>query len=81
MIRPVLTALLLATTVFFNSCASHPVKPLATVPKVELPRYMGKWHEVARLPMFFQRGCVESTAEYSIKDDGAVSVINRCLKN
>ena len=41
---------------------------------------MGKWHEVARLPMFFQRGCVESTAEYAIKPDGAVSVINRCLK-
>ena len=81
MIRPVLTALLLATTVFFVSCASHPVKPLAIVPKVEVSRYMGKWHEVARLPMFFQRGCVESTAEYAIKPDGAVSVINRCLKN
>ncbi|MCB1275029.1 lipocalin family protein [Prosthecobacter sp.] len=57
------------------------MKPLATVPKVELPRYMGKWHEVARLPMFFQRGCVESTAEYAIKPDGAVSVINRALKD
>lgn len=81
MIRPVLTALLLAPTMFLGSCASRPVKPLATVPKVELPRYMGKWHEVARLPMFFQRGCVESTAEYAIKEDGAVSVSNRCLKN
>ena len=42
---------------------------------------MGKWHEVARLPMFFQRGCVQSTAEYALKDDGSVSVINRALKN
>ena len=57
------------------------MKPLATVPKVELPRYMGKWHEVARLPMFFQRGCVESTAEYAINPEGSVSVVNRCLKN
>lgn len=78
---PVLTALLLAPAVYLSSCASRPVKPLATVTKVELPRYMGRWHEVARLPMFFQRGCVESTAEYAIKEDGAVSVINRCLKN
>jgi apolipoprotein D and lipocalin family protein len=57
------------------------MQPLATVPKVELPRYMGKWHEVARLPMFFQRGCVESTAEYAITDDGSVAVVNRALKN
>ena len=57
------------------------MQPLATVPRVELPRYMGKWHEVARLPMFFQRGCVESTAEYAIKEDGSVSVVNRALKN
>lgn len=63
-----------------SSCASRPVRSLATVPHVELPRYMGKWHEVARLPMFFQRGCVESTAEYAIKEDGSVSVVNRALK-
>jgi apolipoprotein D and lipocalin family protein len=57
------------------------MKPLATVPKVELPRYMGKWHEVARLPMFFQRGCVASTAEYAIQENGTVSVVNRAMKN
>lgn len=42
---------------------------------------MGKWNEVARLPMFFQRGCTQSTAEYELKPDGTVSVTNRCLKN
>jgi apolipoprotein D and lipocalin family protein len=81
MIRSVLSALLLMPALFLSSCASRPMKPLSTVPRVELPRYMGKWHEVARLPMFFQRGCVESTAEYAIKDDGSVSVVNRALKN
>ena len=57
------------------------MKPLSTVPKVEVSRYMGKWNEVARLPMFFQRGCIKSTAEYGLKPDGTVSVTNRCLKN
>lgn len=74
-------ALLFATSVLFGACASHPMKPLATVPKVEVPRYMGKWNEVARLPMFFQRGCIQSTAEYAQKPDGTVSVTNRALKN
>lgn len=57
------------------------MKPLATVPHVDVPRYMGQWHEVARLPMFFQRGCVQSTAEYKLNPDGTVSVTNRALKN
>lgn len=64
-----------------SACAARPVKPLATVPRVELPRYMGKWHEVARLPMYFQNGCVSSTAEYELREDGTVSVVNRCLKD
>jgi apolipoprotein D and lipocalin family protein len=81
MIRPVFAALLLAASFFLGSCSSSSVKPLATVPHVELPCYMGKWHEVARLPMFFQRGCVESTAEYALKEDGSVAVVNRALKN
>jgi apolipoprotein D and lipocalin family protein len=61
------------------SCATKAVKPLPTVPVVEVPRYMGKWYEVARLPAFFQRNCVDSTAEYSLNSDGMVAVVNRCL--
>jgi len=76
-----LHAVLLATSMLFRACATNPVKPLPTVPKVEVPRYMGTWHEVARLPMFFQRGCVQSTAEYALKPDGTVSVTNRAFKN
>ena len=57
------------------------MQSLPTVPKVELSRYAGKWNEVGRLPFFFQRGCTNSTAEYTLKPDGSVSVINRCLKN
>lgn len=69
-----------AASVLLSACASNPMKPLATVQKVEVPRYMGKWNEVARLPMFFQRGCIKSTAEYGLKADGTVSVTNRCMK-
>ncbi len=64
-----------------GACASTLKKPLPTVANVEVSRYMGRWHEVARLPMFFQRGCTQSTAEYQLKPDGTVSVINRAIKN
>lgn len=71
--------LLLPMVMMIASCAA--TKPLPTVSKVEVPRYMGKWHEVARLPMFFQNGCVKSTAQYALREDGKVSVLNSCLKD
>lgn len=50
-----------------------------TVDKVDLARYVGRWYEIAHLPMFFQRQCVgDTTAEYTAKEDGTVSVTNRC---
>jgi apolipoprotein D and lipocalin family protein len=75
------TLLAILAAVGLASCESLVMKPLPTVSHVDLPRYMGQWHEVARLPLFFQRGCVQSTAEYGLKGDGTVSVLNRCLKD
>jgi len=54
----------------------HPDLP--TVAHVDLARYQGTWHEIARLPMWFQRGCVHSTAHYTLETDGTVGVVNRC---
>lgn len=43
----------------------------------ELPRYLGRWHEIARLDHRFERGLVAVTADYQLRDDGRVSVQNR----
>jgi apolipoprotein D and lipocalin family protein len=43
----------------------------------ELNRYLGKWYEIARLDHSFERGLERITAEYSMRDDGGVSVVNR----
>ncbi|HEX2530569.1 MAG TPA: lipocalin family protein [Burkholderiaceae bacterium] len=52
-----------------------------TVPYVDLGRYAGKWHEIARLPNKFQEQCVANvTAEYTVRDDSQIDVINRCTK-
>jgi apolipoprotein D and lipocalin family protein len=50
---------------------------LAPVDGFDLERYSGRWYEIARFPHRFERGLVAVTAEYRIRDDGAVRVINR----
>ncbi|WP_101049432.1 lipocalin family protein [Macromonas nakdongensis] len=53
--------------------------PLQTVAQLDLPRYMGTWHEVAKYPNRFQRDCVADTsAQYRLEDGGTVRVSNRC---
>ncbi|NJA90105.1 hypothetical protein HCX48_12870 [Rhodocyclus tenuis] len=53
--------------------------PVQAVPAVDLARYLGKWYEIARFPLFFQRVCVgDTTAEYGQRADGDISVTNRC---
>ena len=62
-------------------CSSTPDdrKPVATVAQVDLQRYLGRWYEIANFPMFFQRKCIgDTTADYALRDDGSVSVSNRC---
>jgi apolipoprotein D and lipocalin family protein len=53
--------------------------PLATVPSVDLERYMGRWYEVARFPNRFQKDCSgPATADYALQPGGRVQVTNRC---
>jgi len=61
-----------------TSPGTHP--PLPTVDKVDLAKYAGSWHEVSRLPNFFQKSCVRSMAEYTALPDGTVQVRNTCYK-
>ena len=43
----------------------------------ELDRYLGQWYEIARLDHSFERGLECVTANYSLRDDDGVRVINR----
>jgi apolipoprotein D and lipocalin family protein len=54
---------------------------LTTVEKVDLDRYLGLWYELARIPNPFQKKCAKNTtAEYSLRDDGKITVVNTCVK-
>lgn len=50
-----------------------------TVERVDLPRFMGRWYEMARLPYFTERRCVaDVVADYRLGEDGMIYVSNRC---
>lgn len=52
----------------------------ATVPAVDLQRYLGTWYEIARLPMRHEpEDYRDITATYTLQDDGKVRVANRAL--
>ena len=73
-VRNALALLLLPLTL--GACLGKPagVEP---VDDFELDRYLGKWYEIARLDHSFERGMQNVTAEYSMRDDGGVRVLNR----
>ncbi len=62
--------------ILLSGCLSIPqnVKP---VDGFELNKYLGKWYEIARLDHSFERGLDNVTAEYFLRDDGSVKVINK----
>lgn len=55
-------------------------RPLEVVDRVELDRYVGTWYEIASYPAWFQKDCTAVKAEYGIRDDGLISVVNSCRK-
>jgi apolipoprotein D and lipocalin family protein len=56
-------------------------RPLATVPSVDLRKYMGKWFEISAFPQSFEKGCHCTVAEYSMTEKGYVKVVNTCRKD
>lgn len=54
-----------------------PPKGVKPVKDFNASRYLGKWYEIARLDYYFERGLTHVTAEYSLKKDGTLRVLNR----
>lgn len=64
------------------SCSSTKsrVDPPATAEAVDLGRYLGRWYEIARLPMRFQKAHEAAIAEYGSNADGTISVHNIAIR-
>ena len=58
------------------SCLGRP-EGVLPVDELDTQRYLGTWYEVARLDHSFERGLSHVTADYSMREDGGIRVINR----
>lgn len=71
--RRILSAMLALLAV---GCTGTP-EGVEPVTGFDLDRYLGKWYEIARLDHSFERGLEKVTAEYTLREDGGVKVVNR----
>jgi apolipoprotein D and lipocalin family protein len=76
------TLVLVCLLAIGNARAADPVKgsgELQVVSTVDLSRYLGKWYEIAHIPVFFQKGCAGgTTATYTLIKEKTVGVLNQC---
>jgi apolipoprotein D and lipocalin family protein len=61
---------------FLIGCVGIP-ENVEPVDNFRIEKYLGKWYEIARLDHSFERGLTRVTANYSLRDDGGVRVLNR----
>jgi len=72
-------ALLLTGLCYGPAFAADTGQPLQAIKALSVPRYMGTWYEIAKFPNDFQKKCVgDTSASYTLRDDGRVDVVNRC---
>jgi apolipoprotein D and lipocalin family protein len=68
--------LILISMLAFASCSSIP-KGAVTVKPFDKQKYLGKWYEIARLDFKFERNLNNTTADYSLNNDGSIKVDNQ----
>jgi apolipoprotein D and lipocalin family protein len=59
-------------------CAGTPraLGPLRLVESLDVQKYLGRWYEIARFTKGFEKNIVGAAAEYSLRDDGRIRVVN-----
>ena len=78
-LRTIFTTLLL---IISSACAwGQTSAPLKSIASLDVPRYLGRWYEIAKFPNWFQKKCVSDTsADYALQPDGTISVLNQCRR-
>lgn len=68
----------LITSILVGLCGMASAQQIdnSTITAFDLDRYLGKWYEVARYDHAFERGLVGTTAEYTLRGDGKIKVLN-----
>ncbi len=73
-IREAWLAVLLPVLLFAGGCRTMPPGP-ATVPFVDLPRFMGDWYVIANIPTFLEKESFAATESYRQEPDGTIATV------
>ena len=65
---------------FFSACDATEIDN-STVKSVDLNRYLGSWYEIAKYDHVFERGLDYAMANYTLRDDGKIDVLNTGIKD
>jgi apolipoprotein D and lipocalin family protein len=76
-LRGFMKKILLLVCILTASLSSY-AKEVETVDFVDVNRYLGTWYDIASYPQWFQKGCTNTKAVYSLKHNGDIKVTNTC---
>ena len=68
--------IILCITLILSSCTGVP-DDIQPVQDFKLNKYLGMWYEIAHFDHSFEKGLTNVTANYSLRDDEGVNVINK----
>ncbi len=73
--------LALVPAMLLTACAARPsLKPVTTLPQVDLSRFMGDWYVIASIPTFIEKGAHNAVESYRLDADGTVATTFRFNK-
>ena len=72
--------LLAVPFILFTGCRRSRSVSIPVVSGFDAGRFYGKWHEIARLPNWFERDMEKVTALYLPKQNGRISIVNQWIK-
>lgn len=68
---------LLILSIMIFSCVRAEQIKVAAIDDFDISRYLGTWYEIARMDHPFERGLVSVTANYTLRADGKIQVLNQ----
>jgi apolipoprotein D and lipocalin family protein len=60
-------------TGLISACASKQLNPIAIVPQVDLPKFMGDWYVIAAIPTAIETESYNAIESYKIDKDGTIA--------
>lgn len=61
---------------FIPGCTGLPDN-VTVIKNFDVNRYLGTWYEIARFDHSFEKGLEKVTANYSLRNDGGIKVVNK----